>query len=117
MLHWLAYGAGKKVSVMEYRYYAEQKYMYAGYIEARILTAQEAAVLGYEDGYVRGHENCKVSRSCVVVHIVSPTFAGAVPSCNDIVSYMVVSINSESRQRYDHIFVYFVYGRILAFVV
>lgn len=60
MLHWLAYGAGKKVSVMEYRYYAEQKYMYAGYIEARILTAQEAAVLGYEDSYVRGHENCKV---------------------------------------------------------
>ena len=46
--------------MMEYSYYAEQKYMYAGYIEARILTAQEAAALGYEDGYVRYHEDHKV---------------------------------------------------------
>lgn len=45
---------------MEYNYYAEQKYMYAGYIEARILTAQEAEALGYEDGYVRSHEDHKV---------------------------------------------------------
>lgn len=45
---------------LEYSYYAEQKYMYAGYIEARILTAQEAAALGYEDGYVRHHEDHKV---------------------------------------------------------
>lgn len=45
---------------MEYNYYAEQKYMYAGYIEARLLTAQEAEALGYEDGYVKHHEDCKV---------------------------------------------------------
>lgn len=45
---------------LEYSYYAEQKYMYAGYIEARILTAQEAAALGYEDGYMRHHEDHKV---------------------------------------------------------
>lgn len=45
---------------MEYNYYVEQKYMYAGYIEARILTAQEAEALGYEDGYVRSHEDHKV---------------------------------------------------------
>lgn len=45
---------------LECSYYAEQKYMYAGYIEARLLTAQEAAALGYEDGYVRHHEDHKV---------------------------------------------------------
>ena len=45
---------------MEYLYYAEQKYMYAGYVEARILTAQEAEILGYEDDYVESRDNCKV---------------------------------------------------------
>ena len=45
---------------MEYLYYAEQKYMYTGYVEARILTAQEAESLGYEDGYVESRDNCKV---------------------------------------------------------
>lgn len=45
---------------MECPYYAEQKYMYAGYVEARILTAQEAEILGYEDGYVDSRDNCKV---------------------------------------------------------
>lgn len=45
---------------MEYNYYVEQKYMYAGYIEARILTAQEEEALGYEDGYVKHHEGYKV---------------------------------------------------------
>lgn len=60
MLHRLAYNQRKKVPVMEYNYYAEQKYMYAGYMEARLLTAQEAEALGCEDGYVRSHEDCKV---------------------------------------------------------
>ena len=45
---------------MECPYYAEQKYMYAGYVEAKILTAQEAEILGYEDGYVDSRDNCKV---------------------------------------------------------
>ena len=45
---------------MEYPYYAEQTYMYTGYVEARILTAQEAEILGYEDGYVDSRDNCKV---------------------------------------------------------
>lgn len=45
---------------MEYPYYAEQKYVYTGYVEARILTAQEAEILGYEDGYVASGDNCKV---------------------------------------------------------
>ena len=45
---------------MEYLYYAEQKYMYTGYVEARILTAQEAEILGYEDDYVESRDNCKV---------------------------------------------------------
>lgn len=38
---------------MEYNYYLEQKYMYKGYVEARILTAAQAEELGYEDGHVR----------------------------------------------------------------
>lgn len=45
---------------MECPYYAEQKYMYTGYVEARILTAQEAEILGYEDDYVESRDNCKV---------------------------------------------------------
>lgn len=37
---------------MEYEFYAEQKYLLdEGIVEARILTAGEAAALGYEDGY------------------------------------------------------------------
>ena len=36
---------------MEYPFYLEQKFFDAGYIENRILTAQEAEALNYEDGY------------------------------------------------------------------
>ena len=36
---------------MEYDYYLEQKYLREGRIEARILTAAQAAAMGYEDGY------------------------------------------------------------------
>ena len=45
---------------MNYPYYAEQKYLYAGYVEARILSAQEAGALGYEDGYIKHCSDCKV---------------------------------------------------------
>jgi len=38
---------------MEYNFYLEQKYLYAGRVEARILTAAQAETLGYEDGLVR----------------------------------------------------------------
>jgi len=38
---------------MEYNFYLEQKYLYAGRVEARILTADQAETLGYEDGLVR----------------------------------------------------------------
>ena len=37
---------------MEYGFYAEQKYTPAGVVEARVLTAAEAAALHYEDGLV-----------------------------------------------------------------
>ena len=36
---------------MEYPFYLEQKFFDAGYLENRILTAQEAEALNYEDGY------------------------------------------------------------------
>ena len=37
---------------MEYLFYAEQIYLpKEGIIQARVLTAQEAEALGYEDGY------------------------------------------------------------------
>ena len=45
---------------MKYPYYAEQTYMDTGYVDARILTAQEAEILGYLDGYVDSRDNCKV---------------------------------------------------------
>ena len=38
---------------MEYNYYLEQKYLYTGRVEARILTAAQAEALGYENDYVR----------------------------------------------------------------
>ncbi len=42
---------------MEFQFYAEQKYLLReGCVEARILTAEEASALGYEDGYVSGIE-------------------------------------------------------------
>lgn len=36
---------------MEYPFYLEQKFYDAGRLETRILTAQEAEALKYEDGY------------------------------------------------------------------
>ena len=36
---------------MEYDYYLEQKYLYEGRVEARILTAAQAQAMGYEDDY------------------------------------------------------------------
>lgn len=36
---------------MEYPFYLEQKFHDAGYLETRILTAQEAEALNYEDGH------------------------------------------------------------------
>ena len=36
---------------MEYPFYLEQKFYDAGRLEIRTLTAQEAEVLKYEDGY------------------------------------------------------------------
>lgn len=36
---------------MEYPFYLEQKFFDEGYLENRILTAQEAEALNYEDGY------------------------------------------------------------------
>ena len=37
---------------MEYAFYAEQIYrLKAGIVKARVLPAQEAEALGYEDGY------------------------------------------------------------------
>ena len=44
---------------MEYKFYLEQKYLYRGRVEARILTAAQAEALGYEDDYRRnaaGHK-------------------------------------------------------------
>jgi hypothetical protein len=43
---------------MEYPFYLEQKFFDAGYIENRILTAQEAEALNYEDGYKAHGEGC-----------------------------------------------------------
>ena len=37
---------------MDYEFYAEQKYTPAGVVEARVLTAADAAALNYEDGLV-----------------------------------------------------------------
>lgn len=37
---------------MEYDFYVEQKYTPAGVVEARVLTAAQAAELHYEDGLV-----------------------------------------------------------------
>lgn len=38
---------------MEYNFYLEQRYLYEGRVEARILTAAQAEALGYEDDYRR----------------------------------------------------------------
>ena len=40
---------------MEYDFYLEQKYLYEGRVEARILTAAQVEVMGYEDGYRSSH--------------------------------------------------------------
>jgi len=45
---------------MEYNFYLEQKYLYAGRVEARILTAAQAEALGYEDGLVRSTADHKL---------------------------------------------------------
>ena len=41
---------------MEYDFYLEQKYLYEGRVEARILTAAQAEAMGYKDG-------CRSSRA------------------------------------------------------
>ena len=44
---------------MEYNFYLEQKYLYGGRVEARILIAAQAEALGYEDDFRRsaaGHK-------------------------------------------------------------
>lgn len=44
---------------MEYNFYLEQKYMNTGIVECRIIGADEAERLGYEDDYVgRGDGPC-----------------------------------------------------------
>ena len=43
---------------MEYPFYLEQKFFYVFYLENRILTAQEAEALNYEDGYKAHGEGC-----------------------------------------------------------
>lgn len=46
---------------MEYPFYLEQKYVYAsGCVEARLLTAEEAGALGYEDGYAAADKTYKM---------------------------------------------------------
>ena len=45
---------------MEYNFYLEQKYLYKGRVEARILTAAQAEALGYEDDYVRSTADHKL---------------------------------------------------------
>lgn len=45
---------------MEYNYYLEQKYLYEGRVEARILTAAQAEELGYEDNYRRSVDDHKL---------------------------------------------------------
>lgn len=45
---------------MEYEFYTEQTYTSGGVIEARVLTAADAAKLGYEDGLVFHSEKGKV---------------------------------------------------------
>ena len=46
---------------MEYNFYLEQKYLYGeGRVEARILTADQAETMGYEDGYRSSHAEYKL---------------------------------------------------------
>lgn len=45
---------------MEYSFYLEQKYTKAGIVECRIMGADEAERLGYEDDYVGRGDNCKI---------------------------------------------------------
>lgn len=45
---------------MEYAFYTEQTYTSSGVVEARVLTAAEAAELGYEDGMAFQGQNGKV---------------------------------------------------------
>ncbi len=46
---------------MEYQFYAEQKYLpKEGRVEARILAAEEAGALGYEDGYVQSDKDSRL---------------------------------------------------------
>ncbi len=45
---------------MEYNFYLEQKYLYEGRVEARILTAVQAKALGYEDDYRRNTADYKL---------------------------------------------------------
>ena len=46
---------------MEYNFYFEQKYLYGeGRVEARILTADQAEAMGYEDGHRSSHAEHKL---------------------------------------------------------
>lgn len=39
-------------ATVEYNFYLEQKYLYEGQVEARILTATQAEAMGYKDDYI-----------------------------------------------------------------
>lgn len=46
---------------MEYNFYLEQKYLKnGGRVEARILTADQAEAMGYEDGHRSSHAEHKL---------------------------------------------------------
>ena len=46
---------------MEYNFYLEQKYLKnEGRVEARILTADQAEAMGYEDGHRSSHAEHKL---------------------------------------------------------
>ncbi len=44
----------------EFAFYLEQKYRNDGFVEARILTADQAKEKGYRDGYVRSCDGYKL---------------------------------------------------------
>ncbi len=44
----------------EFAYYLEQKYRNDGFVEARILTAEQAEEKGYRDDYARSCDGCKL---------------------------------------------------------
>ena len=44
----------------EFAFYLEQKYRNDGFVEARILTAEQAKEKGYRDEYVRSYDDYKL---------------------------------------------------------